>query len=115
MEQIIVLGANGIVGRKLVQNLRAKGLSFRTAGRTSANVYFDWDDARTYHRALEGGHSLYLVPPALVAYPAPKVERLLEIAKNIGIRRVVAVSSLGVAFPTEEPGSGRHHYEEVVR
>ena len=111
----IVLGGNGLIGRKLLPLLRGAGVQVKSAGRSAAEIRFNWNDQSTFRPALSGARSLYLVPPAMLARPAPAVTELLEAAKDAGIARVVAVSSLGVTFPTEPSGSGRLEYEAVVR
>jgi uncharacterized protein YbjT (DUF2867 family) len=115
MASITVLGPNGLVGRRLLPLLEEAGISAKSAGRSNSDAFFDWSDPTTFRSALADTSALYLVPPAMVASPAPQVERLLGIAKDVGIRRVVAVSSLGITFPTEPEGSGRHQFEDVVR
>ncbi|MDB5430993.1 MAG: NmrA family protein [Caulobacter sp.] len=110
-----ILGFNGLIGRKLLPLLREGGVSTRTVGRSGGDIPFDWDDAGTFKAALAGSISLYLVPPAMVADPAPQVEHLLRVAREVGVARVVVVSSLGLSFPTEPPGSERHRYEDVVK
>lgn len=115
MRFAIILGSNGLIGRRLLPLLRTAGVEAKSAGRSGADIYFDWSDPDTFQSALAGAQALYLVPPAMVASPAPQVERLLRIAREVGIRRVVAISSLGVTFPTEPKESGRHEFENVVR
>lgn len=115
MSLTIVLGANGLVGRKLLPLLRAAGVEAKSAGRSGTDRHFDWSDPSTFRAALTGAQALYLVPPAMIAFPAPQAGRLLAVAHEVGVRRVVAVSSLGVTFPTEPEGSGRHAFEKVVR
>jgi uncharacterized protein YbjT (DUF2867 family) len=114
MAGVTVLGSKGLIGRRLLPLLRQAGISARSAGRAHSDAYFDWNDPNTFRSALDGSDTLYLVPPAMVASPAPLVDRLLQVAKSIGIGRVAAVSSLGVTFPTEPRASGRHEFEEVV-
>lgn len=105
MASITVLGPNGLVGRRLLPLLQEAGISAKSAGRSNSDAFFDWSDPTTFRSALADTSALYLVPPAMVASPAPQVERLLGIAKDIGIRRVVAVSSLGITFPASvRPG-----------
>ncbi|WDZ81944.1 NAD(P)H-binding protein (plasmid) [Ensifer adhaerens] len=112
---VVVLGSSGLVGRRLLPQLHDAGINVRSAGRSGRDVFFDWMAPDSFKLSLSGANSLYLVPPAMVASPGLLVERLLEIAKDIGVRRVVAISSLGVTFPTEPAGSGRHQFESVIR
>jgi len=115
MASITVLGPNGLVGRRLLPLLRKAGINTRSAGRSNSDTFFDWSDPKTFKSALLGTDALYLVPPALVAFPAAQVDQLLGVARANGIRRVVVVSSLGITLPTEPEGSGRHQFEDVVR
>ena len=115
MSNITVLSPNGLIGRRLVPLLRQASVNTRCASRTHGEVFFDWNDPSTFRQSLEGSDAVYLVPPPMVASPSKVVAQLLRVAVDIGIRRVVAVSSLGVTFPYEPETSGRLQFEDVVR
>lgn len=112
----LVLGANGMIGRRLVPLLEGKGEEVLRAGRSSdAEVPFDWNEQQIDGGAIAGVDTLYLVPPPMVADPADQVASLLETLRATGLRKVVAISSLGVTFSTEPQSSGRARYESTVR
>ena len=110
---ILVLGATGKTGRRLLPLLA--GCNLRAASRSGrpGTVAFDWTDDATHDAALAGVESIYLVAPD-VADPTPVTGPFLDRARRAGVRRVVLLSSLGVTFP-EEPGDlGRLRLERQV-
>lgn len=113
---ILVLGATGITGRRIAARLAARGASVRAASRNpeDGHTSFDWADPSTHLPALAGATALYLVPPPLVVDPSAAVAALLEDARQAGVRKVVACSSLGVTFPQEPADSGRLAVERAV-
>lgn len=112
---ILVLGGNGMVGKRLVPLLQGNGAEVRSAGRSqNADVRFDWNVVDGDEALFAGIGALYLVPPALVYDPIDRVTALLVAARRAGVRKVVAVSSLGVTFPTEPPTSPRRRFERAV-
>ncbi|HEY9010550.1 MAG TPA: NAD(P)H-binding protein [Devosia sp.] len=112
----LVLGATGKSGRRLVPQLKARGLTVRAASRQpgDGHVPFDWMDPSSYRPALPGMDAVYLVTPAGVADPSSMVDALLGEARTAGVRRVVLVSSMGVEFPGEPTDSGRLKVERLV-
>jgi uncharacterized protein YbjT (DUF2867 family) len=57
---ILVLGATGKTGRRVVAGLRQRGATVRAASRTSP-TRFDWGDRETWAPALAGVRAVYLV------------------------------------------------------
>lgn len=112
----LVLGATGKSGRRLVPLLRERGHEVRSASRRPGErrTLFDWDRLETHRPALDGVDAVYLVPPDFVEDATPALAPFLELAKKMGVRKVVFVSSLGVEFPNEAPSSGRHRMERAV-
>lgn len=110
---ILVLGATGKTGQRLVPLLA--GHDLRLASRSSApdTVRFDWTDDTTHQAALAGAESIYLIPPD-VADPTSMTGPFLERARRAGVHRVVLLSSLGVTFPEEPSNSGRTMLEKQV-
>ncbi len=84
---ISVLAASGKSGRRVVAALRAAGHTVRAASR-SAEVRFDWQDARTWPAVTDGAGALYLVAPEDPAPLRPFVDRVQE----AGVKRVVLLS-----------------------
>ncbi|RKT87490.1 NmrA family NAD(P)-binding protein [Saccharopolyspora antimicrobica] len=87
---ILVLGATGKTGRRVVARLRAAGEQVRAASR-SADVRFDWADRSSWLAALSGATAVYLVVPEEVEPVAPFV----ELAVEAGVERFVVLSGRG--------------------
>lgn len=117
MDTVLVLGAGGTTGRRLVDQLNHQRLvTVRTAGRRDGlDVRFDWDDPGTWDAAVAGAQAVYVVPPALRTDPSDQVSSFLDLAGRSGTTRAVLVSSLGVTFPGEPADSGRRRTERAVR
>lgn len=114
---VLVIGATGKTGRRLVPLLQRRGLIARAASRSpqAGMATFDWQDAGTHRQALDGVDAVYLIPPALVENPVPMVEPFLAAAIAAGVRRIVLLSSMGAGFPDEPPASGRRELERLVQ
>ncbi|NUW46228.1 NAD(P)H-binding protein [Nonomuraea rhodomycinica] len=101
---VLVLGARGKTGRRVVDRLDRLGRPFRAASR-SGGTRFDFADRDTWRPALDGAGALYLVPMN-EAVPAATVEEFLTAVAHAGVRRVVLLSARGVggaADPYQEP------------
>lgn len=100
---ILVVGATGKTGRRLISALTVRGIPVRAASRTPPPrrpgvepVAFDWSDPTTYAGALAGAGALYLVMPSYVLDPTTQLADLLVEAKAAGVGRIVLLSALGV-------------------
>ncbi|WP_158891871.1 NAD(P)H-binding protein [Amycolatopsis anabasis] len=89
-KSILVLGATGKTGRRVVSLLRDAGHPVLAASR-SADVRFDWADESTWD--IEGADSLYLVPPEDDLTP---VQRFVPRIVARGVRRIVLLSGRGI-------------------
>jgi uncharacterized protein YbjT (DUF2867 family) len=101
----LVLGANGKTGRRVLERLRALGLSVR-AGSRSAATPFDWEAPATWEPAVRGMKAAYIsYSPDLAAPGAPDaVAAFAELAVYSGVRRLVLLS-----------GRGEHEAQEAER
>lgn len=117
INSILVTGATGKTGRRLVSLLNNPGLTIRAASRepVKGQVRFDWLEPDTHADALSGVDAIYLIPPPLVENPAATVGPFVAAAARKGVRRLVLLSSMGVEFPDEPRGSGRRELESLVR
>ncbi|GHD65626.1 NAD(P)H-binding protein [Streptomyces goshikiensis] len=112
-DAILVLGATGTTGSRLVARLAAAGLRVTAAGRSATAVdgaravRFDWDDPDTYGDALAGADRVYLIPPPGSPDPAAVMLPFLRRARAAGVRRAVLLSSS--AIPAGGPAVGRVH------
>ncbi|HEX6340668.1 NmrA family NAD(P)-binding protein [Umezawaea sp.] len=96
MSEVLVLGATGTTGSRVVEFLQRRGTPVRRATRTpreAGQVRFDWADRSTHAAALSGASAVYLVAPIGVVDPVPVVEPFLADALAAGVRRVVLLSS----------------------
>ncbi|MEU0465238.1 SDR family oxidoreductase [Amycolatopsis sp. NPDC006131] len=98
---ILVTGATGKSGRRVVSRLRAKGLPVRAAARNGEHV-FDWTDSGTWDAALEGARSIYIVQLDGTRLVRPFVER----AVRHGVEQIVLASGRGIDNPDYAKDSG---------
>ncbi|MBR8741973.1 SDR family oxidoreductase, partial [Nocardiopsis sp. MG754419] len=91
---ILVTGATGMTGRRVLSGLRELGLPVRAASRSSA-WRFDWNAPETWDEALAGAGSVYLVQHD----PAPLTAGFVERAVAHGLERIVLLSARGVDRP----------------
>ncbi|MFE0047819.1 NAD(P)H-binding protein [Streptomyces albireticuli] len=108
---VLVLGATGKTGRRLVRRLRADGVPVRAASR-SGEVRFDWAEPATWAGALAGAKAAYVIasdehPDAV----APFTER----AVAAGVGRFVVLSGRGIDLVGPDFGQGMVAAECAVR
>jgi uncharacterized protein YbjT (DUF2867 family) len=115
IDTVLVLGATGKTGRRLVPQLTSRGLTVRAASRhpDDHGTFFDWDEPRTHGPALAGVDAVYLVTPAMVEDPSPVTGPFLELAAEAGVARVVALSAQDVGTG-EGPEPGLYKMERQV-
>jgi len=104
-ETILVTGATGKTGRRVVRQLRDKAVQVRAASRSS-QVRFDWADQITWAPALRDVTGMYMIAPDLGSpQVAENIAALACQAAEAGVRRAVLVS-----FPhTNTPGLDLDH------
>jgi uncharacterized protein YbjT (DUF2867 family) len=92
----LVLGGTGKTGRRVAEQLQARGAPVRIGSRSSAPP-FDWEDRDTWAAALEGATSAYVsYYPDLAVPGAPEaIAALSELAVETGTRRLVLLSGRG--------------------
>jgi uncharacterized protein YbjT (DUF2867 family) len=96
MTKILVLGATGKTGRRVVDRLSAKGVVPRRGSR-SGSPRFDWDARETWDAAVEGIERVYLSYYPDVAAPAASgaIGAFVECAVSAGVQRLVMLSGRG--------------------
>lgn len=109
-QEILVLGATGKTGRRVVRALEAAGAKVRAASRSSAHR-FDWSDESTWKPVLDGVTAAYVIAPEDPALAAPFV----ELARACGVGRLVLLSGRGLDETPEEVFQGMHAAEKAVR
>ena len=107
-DPILVIGATGKTGRRVVTQLETLGHSVRRGSRNSATP-FDWEAPETWAPALTGTKSAYVTYFPDLAFPGAveKLESLVKTAKSSGVEKLVLLS-----------GRGEHHArlgEQVVQ
>jgi uncharacterized protein YbjT (DUF2867 family) len=103
---VLVTGATGKTGRRVIPELVERGVTVRAAGRTLfperdgvEPARFDWQDEGTYQTALHGVDAVYVVGGHLsdsVSNPAAPAEAFFGRMADAGVRRVVLLSAMGV-------------------
>ncbi len=106
---ILVLGATGKTGRRLVSQLRAEGNEVRAASR-SGEVRFDWSEPGTWAAAVDGAKAVYLIAPE---EPEP-IEGFVKQAAQSGVERFVVLSGRGIDHAEGRFGPGMVEAERVV-
>lgn len=98
MKPLLILGASGKTGRRIVEKLQARRIPVRLGSR-GANPPFDWNDASTWAAALDGVSAVYLsYYPDLAVPGAPEaIEAFSKQALASGVRRLVLLSGRGEA------------------
>ncbi|WBB58022.1 NAD(P)H-binding protein [Streptomyces sp. WMMC500] len=104
----LVVGGTGKTGRRVAEQLTARGLAVRAVSRRG-DVPFDWHDRTTWEPALRGVRAAYLTYAPDLADPAaaPAVRAFTETAVRAGVERLVLLSGRG------EPEC--HPSEDAVR
>jgi uncharacterized protein YbjT (DUF2867 family) len=92
----LVLGATGKTGRRIIEQLRARGVPTR-AGSRSGQPPFDWEDPATWAPALEGVGSAYIsyYPDLAVPGAVEATRSFAELAVGSGVRRLALLSGRG--------------------
>jgi uncharacterized protein YbjT (DUF2867 family) len=93
---ILVLGATGKTGRRVIERLQARGVPTR-AGSRAADPPFDWADRDTWAPAMSGVAAVYVTYfPDLAVPGAPEaVGELARLAAEAGVQRLVLLSGRG--------------------
>lgn len=93
---ILVLGATGKTGRRIVQRLTDRGHAVREGSRQS-DPPFDWNDRSTWDAALEGAAAAYVsyAPDLAIPGATEAIGAFVERATERGVRRLVLLSGRG--------------------
>ncbi|ROO51920.1 uncharacterized protein YbjT (DUF2867 family) [Micromonospora sp. Llam0] len=129
-QPVLVLGATGKTGRRIVDGLVARHHPVRAASRqqptddrltddrsadhrptnpdaVARHVTSDWADPVSHRAAVTGVHATYLIPPPGTTDPAAQLDPFLDLARDAGVQRIVLLSSS--AFQAGDPGFGQVH------
>jgi len=93
---ILVTGATGKTGRRIVERLTSAGLPVR-AGSRSAEPPFDWYEPATWDPALEGVGAAYISywPDLAVPGAVEATSKFARLAVDKGVRRLVLLAGRG--------------------
>ncbi len=92
----LIIGGTGKTGRKVVSNLREMKQTV-TVGSRNGIPPFRWEDPSTWSKALEGIDKMYIVyyPDLAVPGAYEAIRRLADVAKTVGVKKVVLLSGKG--------------------
>jgi uncharacterized protein YbjT (DUF2867 family) len=92
----LVTGGTGKTGRRVADQLTARGLPVRVGSRCGSPA-FDWEDRSTWPAALEGATSAYVsyFPDLAVPGSVDAIEAFTQAALAAGCRRLVLLSGRG--------------------
>lgn len=107
-QPILVIGATGKTGSRVVSKLEAKGVAVRRGARKSETP-FDWEDPATWAPVLSGVSKAYVTYFPDLAFPGAveKLEAFTKVAADTGLEHIVLLSGRGEHFASMG--------EEVVR
>ena len=92
----LVIGGTGKTGRKVVSNLKDRGLNVRIGSR-NGSPSFQWEDPSNWGDVLEGIDRMYIVfyPDLAVPGAYEAIQKLTEVAKSAGVQKAVLLSGKG--------------------
>lgn len=95
-ENILVIGATGKTGSRVVEQLHNSALKPRIGSR-NATPGFDWNDKDTWVDSLKGIDSMYVTYYPDLAVPGAKeaIESLTYLSKEMGVKKMVLLSGKG--------------------
>ena len=105
---VTVTGATGKTGRHVARQAAARGWIVRAAVRgrlaDADCVRLDWDDEASWAPAFSGSQAAYIVIPFNHPGAPAKAPRLLEVAADAGVPRLVLLSTLDAEHaPPDDP------------
>jgi len=96
VKPVLVVGATGKTGRRVVARLHSRGIPVRIGSRSAARP-FDWEDRWTWGPALEGVGAAYITyyPDIAVPGAVDQVQAFAELADASGVEQLVLLSGRG--------------------
>lgn len=109
---ILVTGATGVIGRRVVAQLSANGASVRATSRTpeAADLPRGTETVSSSapaHALVDGCSSMMIVAPALGVVQQDRLDELVSAANAARVGRLVHLSTASVADPLSPTGA--HH------
>ena len=95
---ILVLGATGKTGRRIVESLEARGRPTRRGSR-SAVPAFEWNNEANWDDCLAGVEAVYInyAPDLAIPGATDSIQALVDRARQHGVNRLVLLSGRGEA------------------
>jgi len=103
--KILVIGANGNVGGRVVEQLVERGVELKAGMRNIDKskfssslvevIEFDYERTETFADAIEGVKSVFMLSAPLDADAAVKIKPFIDYLNHSGVKRVVFLSSQG--------------------
>ena len=95
-ELVLVLGATGKTGRRIVSSLEDLGVPVRLGSR-SASPSFDWNNSATWDECLEGVTKIYInyAPDLAMPGASDAISELVRRARVAGVKHLVLLSGRG--------------------
>ncbi|MCR9288751.1 MAG: NAD(P)H-binding protein [Bacteroidetes bacterium] len=95
-QNILVIGGTGKTGRRVVEQLKKRGIEPRIGSRNASPI-FDWGNKDTWVNALNGIEKIYVTYYPDLAIPGAKeaIESLTYLAKELGVKKMVLLSGKG--------------------
>lgn len=95
-QDILITGATGKTGRRVVERLRAQNVAHRAASRNSEHR-FEWNEPETWGPALRGTRAAYVVfyPDLAVPGASDAITAFCETARRENVTHLVLLSGRG--------------------
>lgn len=96
ISEILVLGATGKTGKRVVERLQGKGISVR-AGSRNEDPSFDWEKPGNWAKVLNGIKKVYITyyPDFVTPGALDKIQELIDTAKKSKVQQLVFLSGRG--------------------
>jgi uncharacterized protein YbjT (DUF2867 family) len=113
---ILITGAEGNVGRRVVEELQQRGMTYRIGVRRLRGqahaVPFDFLKPETFGAAIADCSALFLLRPPAVANTKATLNPLIDAAREAGVEQIVFISVAGAA---DKPWVPHHAVEQHLK
>jgi uncharacterized protein YbjT (DUF2867 family) len=96
-QRILVLGANGKTGNRIIERLQNNQNIEIKAGSRSAKIPFDWENPETWNAVLTDTDAVYITfqPDLAVPFAAESIQKFTFLASKLGVEKMVLLSGRG--------------------
>ncbi|MBP1221682.1 NmrA family NAD(P)-binding protein [Flavobacterium sp. 1355] len=96
-KKILVLGANGKTGKRVVDRLQLRNDVEIIMGSRTAKTPFDWENPETWPAVLSGADTVYITFQPDLAVPAATeiIKEFTVLATRLGVQKMVLLSGRG--------------------